>query len=95
MFKRIFTGLMAAAMLITTSCQKQEFALGQDATVTFEVATPEIATRAYSDGQTANLLQYAVYHINSNTQSAIGVKEIRNHIQCLPPSCAKWSEPNS
>ena len=51
-------------MLITTSCQKQEFAPGQDATVTFEVATPEIATRAYSDGQTATLLQYAVYDAN-------------------------------
>ena len=66
MIKKFFLGLMAAAMLITTSCQKQEFAPGQDATVTFEVATPEIATRAYSDGQTATRLQYAVYDAKGN-----------------------------
>lgn len=66
MIKKFFSGLMAAALLITTSCQKQEFAPGQDATVTFEVATPEIATRAYSDGTTATHLQYAVYDANGN-----------------------------
>lgn len=66
MIKKFFSGLMAAALLIITSCQKQEFAPGQDATVTFEVATPEIATRAYSDGTTATHLQYAVYDANGN-----------------------------
>ena len=53
---------MAAAVL-ATSCAKelQDVATG-DATVTFTVGTPEIATRAYSDGTTATELQYAVYN---------------------------------
>ena len=75
MLKKFFTGLMAAGMLLATSCQQQEFtpALGE-ATVTFEVATPEIATRAYSDGTTANKLQYAVYHMNDTQYGTISHK---------------------
>ncbi|MBO7278784.1 MAG: hypothetical protein J6U70_04195 [Bacteroidales bacterium] len=75
MLKKFFTGLMAAGMLLTTSCQEQEFtpALGE-ATVTFEVTTPEIATRAYSDGTTANKLQYAVYHMNDTQYGTISHK---------------------
>ena len=59
--KKILFGMMAAAVL-ATSCAKelQDVAAG-DATVTFTVGTPEIATRAYSDGATATVLQYAVY----------------------------------
>ena len=57
---------MAAAVL-ATSCAKelQDVATG-DATVTFTVGTPEIATRAYSDGTTATELQYAVYDAAGN-----------------------------
>ena len=64
--KKILFGMMAAAVL-ATSCAKelQDVATG-DATVTFTVGTPEIATRAYSDGATATKLQYAVYDANSN-----------------------------
>lgn len=59
--KKILFGMVAAAVL-ATSCAKelQDVAAG-DATVTFTVGTPEIATRAYSDGATATVLQYAVY----------------------------------
>ena len=59
--KKILFGMMAAAVL-ATSCAKelQDVAAG-DATVTFTVGTPEMATRAYSDGATATVLQYAVY----------------------------------
>ena len=64
--KKILFGMMAAAVL-ATSCAKelQDVATG-DATVTFTVGTPEIATRAYSDGTTATELQYAVYDAAGN-----------------------------
>ena len=64
--KKILFGMMAAAVL-ATSCAKelQDVAAG-DATVTFTVGTPEIATRAYSDGATATKLQYAVYDETEN-----------------------------
>ena len=63
MLRKLFCGLMAAGMLLATSCQQQELtpSLGEEAVVTFNVGTPEIATRAYSDGLTATKLQYAVY----------------------------------
>ena len=75
--KKILFGMMAAAVL-ATSCAKelQDVATG-DATVTFAVGTPEIATRAYSDGTTATELQYAVYDANGNyLQDLTGSKEI-------------------
>ena len=52
-------------MLIMSSCQK-EVGFGTEATVSFEIGTPEIATRAYSDGTTATVLQYAVYDAEGN-----------------------------
>ena len=61
--KKIIYSAMAVAMLATTSC-KDDFAetfVGDQATVEFSISTPEIGTRAYSDGQTATVLQYAVY----------------------------------
>ncbi len=52
-------------MLFATSCQDDLGINGGDASmVEFVVTTPEIATRAYSDGQTATELQYAVYKSN-------------------------------
>ena len=52
--------MMVFVALIATSCQKDG---AGDATVSFFIGTPEIATRAYSDGYTAaaNDLVYAVY----------------------------------
>ncbi|MBO5941651.1 MAG: hypothetical protein J6Q63_00010 [Bacteroidales bacterium] len=75
--KKILFGMMAAAVL-ATSCAKelQDVAAG-DATVTFTVGTPEIATRAYSDGTTATDLQYAVYDVNGNLlEDLTGTQEI-------------------
>ena len=56
--------MSAVAMLFATSCQNDldmPQGAGETATVAFNISTPEIATRAYSDGTTATHLQYAVY----------------------------------
>ena len=65
MKKNFFFWMTAIAMLIMSSCQK-EVGFGTEATVSFEIGTPEIATRAYSDGTTATVLQYAVYDAEGN-----------------------------
>ena len=63
--KKYLLGMSAVAMLFATSCQDDLGINGGDASmVEFVVTTPEIATRAYSDGQTATELQYAVYKSN-------------------------------
>ncbi len=59
--KKIFFGILAVVAMIATSCQQEVdlgVEVGKTATVSFEVGTP---TRAYSDGTTATVLQYAVY----------------------------------
>ena len=68
MSKRFFAGLMAVAMLFTASCEHQDFSPNVEGenTVTITVTTPQIATKAYSDGNTATVLQYAVYDVNGN-----------------------------
>ena len=59
----LFTALAATTLLFATSCQQDEvFVDGNEATVTFEVGTPQMATRAYSDGLSAKNLQWAVYN---------------------------------
>jgi hypothetical protein len=61
--KKILLGMAAIVVLVATSCQKSEdFAgnAGETATVSFSVNTPEMG-RAYSDGTTATVLQYAIY----------------------------------
>ena len=56
-----------ATLLLATSCQQDEvFVDGNEATVTFEVGTPQIATRAFSQGEKATKLQYAVYDAEFN-----------------------------
>ncbi|MBQ2979575.1 MAG: hypothetical protein IJE18_05635 [Bacteroidaceae bacterium] len=63
----LFTALAATTLLLATSCQQDEvFVDGNEATVTFEVGTPEIATRAFSLGEKATKLQYAVYDAEFN-----------------------------
>ena len=69
MTKKIFLGMSAMAMLFATSCQDDMNLpgnVGETTTVAFNVSTPEIGTRAYSDGQTATVLQYAVYDAQGN-----------------------------
>ena len=71
--KKILFGMMAAAVL-AASCAKElieEPVLNDEAKVTFSVNTPEIATRAYSDGMTATVLQYAVYDENGKELTAL------------------------
>ena len=66
--KKFIYSAMAVAMLATTSCKDDlaESFVGDQATVEFSISTPEIATRAYSDGTTATVLQYAVYDAAGN-----------------------------
>ena len=68
--KKILLGLSAFIMMFAASCEQQELTpnLGSEATVSFNVATPQIATKAYSysDGTTATKLQYAVYNAEGN-----------------------------
>ena len=68
MKKNLFFSMFAAAtLLFATSCQQDEvFVDGNETVVTFEVGTPEIATRAFSQGEKATKLQWAVYD-ESNT----------------------------
>ncbi len=56
-------------MMFATSCENEldlGTNAGENAQVTFSVGTPEIATRAFSDGLTATVLQYAVYDAEGN-----------------------------
>ena len=68
MKKNLFFSMFAAVtLLFATSCQQDEvFVDGNETVVTFEVGTPEIATRAFSLGEKATKLQWAVYD-ESNT----------------------------
>jgi hypothetical protein len=69
--KKLMMAVTAFGMLLT-SCQNDlDFVqnAGETSTVSFSVGTPEIATRAYSDGLTAKVLQYAVYDSEGNILS--------------------------
>ena len=63
MKKKLIFAMSAIVALFATSCQENDFIAnsGATSTVAFTVSTPEIASRAYSDGTTATELQYAVY----------------------------------
>lgn len=66
MNKKLFLGMFAAAgMLLATSCSNDELDVaqsGDEAQVTFSLAAEGgIATRAISDGESANLLYYAIF----------------------------------
>ena len=76
--KKVLLGLSAFAMLFATSCQNNQgfdTTVGETSTVTFAVETPEIATRAYSDGTTATVLQYAVYDAAGNELTDLTVTD--------------------
>ncbi|MBO7291563.1 MAG: hypothetical protein J6U55_03170, partial [Bacteroidaceae bacterium] len=88
MKKNFLFGLFATAMLLlTTACQKEnDLVNGNEVMVNFEVSAPVIATRAYSDGETATNLQYAVYNSSQNQlttmkfgeQTGVGTAEMNN-----------------
>ena len=77
MKKSIFLGLATFAMLLTTSCVNEITPSKEigDTPVTFQIGTPEIATRAYSDGTTATKLQYAVYDEDGNLLDGLTVED--------------------
>ena len=82
MTKKILFGMMAATMMFATSCENEldlGTNAGENAQVTFSVGTPEIATRAYSDGQTAAVLQYAVYDAEGNELTDLTVTDAEIH----------------
>ena len=82
MTKKILFGMMAATMMFATSCENEldlGTNAGENAQVTFSVGTPEIATRAYSDGQTATVLQYAVYDAAGNELTDLTVTDAEIH----------------
>ena len=82
MKKKILIGMMAAAMVLAPSCQNDlDLAqnAGEAAVVTFSVGTPEIATRSFSDGQTATVLQYAVYDAEGNELKDLTVTDAEIH----------------
>ena len=62
--KKILLSMMAATMIFATSCENElELgAAGEESVVSFTIATPDMGSRAYSDGKTATVLQYAVYN---------------------------------
>ena len=71
MKKNYLFGLFAmATMLFTASCQEENLvgtSNGDTATVTFEVKTPTLTTRAVGDGTTAKKLYVGVYEYQNGT----------------------------
>ena len=65
--RKFFFGILAIVAMVATSCQQDaEFGVnsGDLATVSINLATPQIATKAkYSEGTLATHLQYAVYAV--------------------------------
>lgn len=76
MNKKLFLGMFAAAgMLLATSCSNDELDVvpsGNEAQVTFNLGTEGgIATRAISDGKSADVLMYAVFDEDGNRINTI------------------------
>lgn len=76
MNKKLFLGMFAAAgMLLATSCSNDELDMvqsGNEAQVTFSLAAEGgIATRAISDGKSADLLYYAIFDANKQLITTI------------------------
>ena len=78
--KKFFLGLLAIAGVFATSCSKEfDGAAVGEATVAINVTTPQIATKAYSDGNTATVLQYAVYDAAGNELTDLTVTDGEIH----------------
>lgn len=64
--KKIIFGMVAAASMLFASCSQDDIQVGQlgeESTVTVTLTTPQISSRAYSDGKSATHLQYAIYDV--------------------------------
>ena len=71
MRKKLLIAMSAIIMLFATSCQNDfdpGIDTGKEALVSFTISTPEMVTRAYGDGETATVLQYAVYQKNAQNE---------------------------
>ena len=80
MNKKLFLGMFAAAgMLLATSCSNDELDVvqsGNEAQVTFSLAAEGgIATRAISDGKSADLLYYAIFDADQKLITTIANSE--------------------
>ena len=73
--KKLLFGMMAVAAMAVASCERSfdgaYYAGGGSAMVSVEVGMPDGVTRAFSDGETATQLQYAVYEVNGGTLKLI------------------------
>lgn len=75
MNKNLFKSLaLAAVAVIAGACAKESEQLAGPSSVTFEVSTPEIATKAIGDGMTATKLYYQVFDADGNSIEGLGVQ---------------------
>ena len=77
MKKNLLIGLAAIASWFATSCQNEIDSVSAEktSTVSFKVETPEIKSRAFSDGTKATKLQYAFYDENGVILPALTVDD--------------------
>lgn len=68
--------LAMAAMLLSVSCSKDDVDANRNATVSFDITTSELVTRAYGDGTKALHLMYAVYDETANSTVVEGVSKL-------------------
>ena len=79
--KKLLLAVSAFGMLMT-SCQNDldlGTVAGETSQVTFSVGTPQIATRAFSSGETATVLKYAVYDAEGNELTDLTVTDAEIH----------------
>lgn len=75
MNKNLFKSFaLAAVAVIAGACAKESEQLAGPSNVTFEVSTPEIATKAIGDGMTATKLYYQVFDADGNAIEGLGVQ---------------------
>ena len=75
MNKNLFKSFaLAAVAVIAGACAKESEQLAGPSSVTFEVSTPEIATKAIGDGMTATKLYYQVFDADGNAIEGLGVQ---------------------
>ena len=73
--KKLIFGIFAVTAMLFSSCSQDEFdmpAKGEMATVSFNLDTPTLGSRAYGDGLTATTLKYAVFDLKENTKAYLG-----------------------
>ena len=84
MKKYFLSMLTMAAMLLSVSCSKDDTAdADKKATVSFDITTSELVTRAYGDGKKALHLMYAVY--DETTLTSEGKTPIVTGVSKLEP----------